>query len=319
MKSPRYGVTCNNEVTGATMDNTRRILLAHGAAATAALSAGTAVVATRVVVADVDPISLAFWRYLIGSLCFLPVLPLLWPKHRLTFRDVATIAGLGVLFFCLFTWGFNAALDIIPAARGAVGLATVPIQTLIVAALFGREVMGGRKIASVALAFVGVAVVFGPAAFSDRSGGALRGDAFMLMGVFCAALYSVFSRNSLRAHGPLFVTALAMMFGAIALLALATATNGSPTWPNLPGAGWAALLFLGTFAGAVQFALFTWALRWLPPSTAVIYIALNPITAMLLGALLLGEAVTPALVLGLALVLTAILLSAGLLSRKKSS
>lgn len=298
------------------MDETRKTLLAHAAAATAALSAGTAVVATRVVVADLDPISLAFWRYLIGSACFLPVLPTLWPRHRLNVRDIATIAGLGVLFFCLFTWGFNAALDIIPAARGAVGLATVPIQTLIVAVLFRREIMTGRKLVSVVLAFLGVAVVFGPAAMGGTSEGAWRGDIYMLLGVFCAALYSVFSRQSLRTHGPLFVTALAMMFGATALLAISIGTIGGPAWPVLAPSSWLALLFLGTFAGAVQFALFTWALRWLPPSTTVIYISLNPLTAMLLGALLLGEAVTTRLILGLTLVLAAILLSSGLLKRK---
>ena len=221
---------------------------------------------------------------------------------------------MGLLFFCLFTWGFNAALEIIPAARGAVGLATAPIQTLVVAALFGRELMTPRKIASVALAFIGIAIVFGPAAFAEGASGALRGDVYMLLGVLCAALYSVFSRYSLQAHGALFVTALAMMFGAAALLVLSAATAGGPVLPTLTPTGWMALVFLGTFAGAIQFALFTWALRWLPPSTTVLYIALNPITAMLLGALLIDEAVTLSLILGLALVLTAITLSSGLLN-----
>ncbi len=300
------------------MDDSKRTLLAHCAAATAALSAGTAVVATRFVVGEVNPIDLAFWRYLIGSACFLPVLPMLWPAHRLTARDVGTIAVLGLLFFCLFTWGFNAALEVLPAARGAVGLATVPIQTLLVAALFGREAMSARKLGAVALAFAGVAVVFGPAAFGEAGAGVWRGDLYMLAGVFCAALYSVFSRQSLRAHGPLFVTALAMMFGAAALLGLSLATTGGPAWPSLDSTGWAALLFLGTFAGAVQFALFTWALRWLPPSTTVIYIALNPITAVILGGLLLGEAITTVLLLGLALVLAGIGLASGLIGRRRT-
>lgn len=300
------------------MDGTRRTLLAHGAAATAALSAGTAVVATRFVVGDLDPISLAFWRYLIGSICFLPVLPLLWPKHRLTARDIGTVAVLGLWFFCLFTWGFNAALEVIPAARGAVGLATVPIQTLVVAALFGREMMNLRKVSAVALAFTGVAVVFGPAALGEAEAMPWRGDVYMLAGVFCAALYSVFSRASLRAHGPLFVTALAMVFGTVALLFLSLVTDGGPSRPSLDKTGWAALLFLGTFAGAVQFALFTWALRWLPPSTTVIYVALNPITAVILSGLLLGEAITALSLIGLALVLAGIAMSTGLLKWHRS-
>ncbi|MEM7633477.1 MAG: DMT family transporter [Pseudomonadota bacterium] len=291
-----------------------KTVLAHLAAAVAALSAGTAVVATRFVIGETDPISLAFYRYLIGSLCFLPLLPFIWPKERVSASEFGKIAVLGLLFFCLFTWGFNAALEVIPAARGAVGLATVPIQTLIVAAIFGREAMTARKIASVAIAFAGIAIVFGPAAMNVSPDGTLFGDAAMLLGVFCAALYSVFSRASLMKHGPLFVTAIAMMFGALALLVLSLVTTGVPGVPGFSTKGWIAVVFLGTFAGAIQFALFTWALRWLPPSMPVLYISLNPIMAMVLGVLLIGETVTWPLVFGLALVLTAILLGSGVLS-----
>ena len=47
-----------------------KILLAHAAAAAAALCAGTAVVATRFVIGETDPISLVFYRYLISIICF---------------------------------------------------------------------------------------------------------------------------------------------------------------------------------------------------------------------------------------------------------
>ncbi len=291
-----------------------KVALAHGAAAIAALTAGGAVVATRFVVGETDPISLAFYRYLIGSICFLPLLPFIWPKDGVSAAETGRIAVLGLLFFCLFTLGFNTALDIIPAARGAVGLATMPIQALIVAALFGREVLTGRKVSSVVIAFLGIAIVFGPAAFNVSSAGTSFGDAAMLLGVFCAALYSVFSRHSLQKHGALFVTALAMMFGALSLLILIITTSGVPSLPSFSANGWMAVLFLGVFAGAIQNALFTWALCWIPPSTTVLYISLNPITAMVLGILLIGESVTLPLIVGLALVLTAIFLGSGLLS-----
>jgi len=72
-----------------------------------------------------------------------------------------------------------------------------------------------------------------------------------------------------------------------------------------------AVLFLGTVAGALQFSLFMWALRRLPPTTTVLYLTLNPITAMILGAALLGETVTPALMAGMALVLGGIFVGGG--------
>jgi drug/metabolite transporter (DMT)-like permease len=196
-----------------------KIYLAHAAAAIAALSAGFAVVATRYVITETDPLSLVFYRYLISVLYLVPVLPALWPREGLPRTEIAKIAIFGVLFFVLFPWAFNASLEINPAARGAVGLATIPIQTLIVAVAFGREKMTIAKVLGILFAFLGISVAFGPAAFAQQSASHLFGDGLMLLGVLCAAVYSVFSRPVLSRHGALFVTALAMVF-AVAALAL---------------------------------------------------------------------------------------------------
>ncbi|MBV1693700.1 MAG: DMT family transporter [Hyphomicrobiales bacterium] len=293
-----------------------KTLLAHAAAA-AALSAGTAVVATRFVIGETDPISLVFFRYLVSIICFVPILPMLWPQSGLDAAEYAKIAGFGVLFFVLFPWTFNAALQCNPAARGAVGLATIPIQTLLVAAIFGREQLSISKAVGVLLAFSGIAVAFGGAAFGRDTGSYLLGDCLILLSGLCAAIYSVFGRSTLMRHGPLFVTALAMVFAVAALIPVvvlpAVALKGSAAaLPAFSFSGWMAVLFLGSFAGAVQFSLYMWALRWLPPTTTTLYLTLNPITAMVLGIVLLGERLTIELILGLVLVLIGILVGSGL-------
>jgi drug/metabolite transporter (DMT)-like permease len=294
-----------------------RIVLAHAAAAVAALSAGTAVVATRMVVSETDPLSLVFYRYVVSVLCFVPFLPYIWPHKRLGAIEYVRIALFGILFFVLFPWAFNASLQYIPAARGAVGLATIPVQTLIVSAAFGREKLTASKIIGVALAFLGVLVAFGTAAFSGGSSGYHVGDVLMLLGAFCAAIYSVFSRATLMRHGPLFVTALAMAFAVAALLPYAALKQGFGTSDVFSYKGWIAVLFLGTVGGVMQFSLFMWALRWLPPTTTVLYLTLNPITAMVLGIMMLGESITLELVAGMALVLAGILAGTGALSLSK--
>ena len=291
-----------------------KIVLAHAAAAAAALSAGAAVVATRFVIAETDPISLVFYRYLISVVCFVPLLPAIWPLARLAASEYAKIALFGILFFVLFPWAFNAALQYNPAARGAVGLATVPIQTLLVAVAFGKERLTATKISGVALAFSGITVAFGAAAFRRDNSSALLGDGLMLVGVLCAAVYSVFSRATLMRHGPLFVTALAMAFAVAALLPIVAFRQPAIALPAFSPQGWMALLFLGTIAGTVQFSLFMWALRWLSPTTTVLYLTLNPVTAMLLGTALLGEKLTTELVAGMTLVLAGILIGNGLYS-----
>ncbi|MBM3568629.1 MAG: DMT family transporter [Alphaproteobacteria bacterium] len=292
-----------------------RTLLAHAAAAAAALSAGTAVVATRFAIGETDPLSLVFFRYLISVLCFAPFLPMLWPRQGLSLPEAAKIALFGILFFVLFPWGFNASLEIVPAARGAVGLATVPIQTLLVAAAFGRESLTVAKIGGVLLAFGGIAVAFGAAALGQVGADYLLGDVLMLLGVLCAAVYSVFSRPTLMRHGPLFVTAMGMAVSVVTL-APVVAVGGGMALPAFSFGGWLALLFLGSFAGALQFSLYMWALRWLPPTTTALYLTLNPIAAMALGTILLGEALTAELVAGLVLILGGILVGAGLFKLK---
>ncbi len=292
---------------GSCMMNT--YTFANLAAATAALSAGASVVATRLVVGETDPVTLAFYRYVIATLCMAPVLFVLWPRSGVPVRDLATIASLGALFFGFFPWAFSASLHYTTAARGAIGLATMPIQTLMVAALFGRESLTRTKVLSVSLAFAGIAVAFGSAALTSGSVDSLIGDSLMLLGVLSAAIYSVFGRPMLQRYNPLFVTASGMVCGALALFPLAAMGGAVTSVPTFTPNGWLALLFLGTMGGAIQFALFTWALRWLPPTRTVIYLTLNPISAMFLAAVLLGEAITIILIIGLGLVMSGIFLA----------
>jgi drug/metabolite transporter (DMT)-like permease len=285
--------------------------LANFAAASAALSAGASVVATRLVVAETDPVTLAFYRYVIATICIAPVLIARWPTCSMPMRDTATIASLGALFFGFFPWAFSAALQYTTAARGAIGIATIPIQTLILAVVFGREVLTYAKLLSVSLAFVGVVVAFGSAALSLKRPDYLIGDGLMLLGALSAAIYSVFARPVLQRYDSLFVTGCGMVFGALALLPLAALAGAVSSVPRFTVNGWFALLFLGTIGGALQFALFIWALRWLPPIRTVIYLTLNPMSAMFLAAVYLDEAITIHLVIGLGLVMSGIFLDNG--------
>jgi drug/metabolite transporter (DMT)-like permease len=167
------------------------------------------------------------------------------------------------------------------------------------------------KVVGVLLAFSGIVVAFGTAALGRSDSNYLIGDGLMLLGVFCAAIYSVFSRPTLMRHGPLFVTALAMAFAVAALSPAIALRPEGLALPVLSPKGWMAVVFLGTIAGVAQFSLFMWALRWLSPTTTVLYLTLNPIAAMVLGIVVLEESLTAELVGGMALVLAGILVGSG--------
>jgi len=119
----------------------------------------------------------------------------------------------------------------------------------------------------------------------------------------------VWSRPMLMRYGAPPVTTIGMVAGSLALAPLAFADGFTTHLRTITPAGWGAVLFLGTLGGAVGFGLWTWALQRSTPSRVAVFLALNPITAIALGALLLGEPVTIRLLVGLAAVLSGIQLA----------
>jgi drug/metabolite transporter (DMT)-like permease len=107
-------------------------------------------------------------------------------------------------------------------------------------------------------------------------------------------------------HGPLFVTAVRMAFAVAALLPVIAVGQGGLALPAFMAKRWIAPIFLGAIAGAVQFLPFMWGLRWLPPTTTVLYLPPNLIAAMVLGIVALGECLTDELLAGMAFVLMGI-------------
>jgi drug/metabolite transporter (DMT)-like permease len=82
--------------------------------------------------------------------------------------------------------------------------------------------------------------------------------------------------------------------------------QGGLALPAFMAKRWIAPIFLGAIAGAVQFLPFMWGLRWLPPTTTVLYLPPNLIAAMVLGIVALGECLTDELLAGMAFVLMGI-------------
>ncbi|MEJ8850538.1 DMT family transporter [Variovorax rhizosphaerae] len=139
---------------------------------------GTAIGATRYLAGATDPLTLGFFRFGIGFVLLLPIA--LWRRERWPgVRDWPATAALGLLFFGLFPVLFNAALIHTTAARGALALSTLPLLTMLIAALFRVERLTRRKTAGVLIATGGVALAL-LAGLAHAPEGAWRGDLLMV-------------------------------------------------------------------------------------------------------------------------------------------
>lgn len=271
--------------------------LPAAAAAATGVFVGSTMVATRFVIEQSSPASLALLRYLIGFLCLLPP-TLMAARVRFARHDLLPIAVLGIMQFGIVITLLNYALQYIPSARAALIFATVPLQTMLLAALLGHERMTLAKSSGVLLTIAGVGLALGDKvmAAGDTPAGWL-GELAVLGSALSAAVCSVLYRPYLRKYPTLPVSAYAM-FASVAFLALPAAGEGFfAAFPEFTSLGWLAVIFIGTSSG-IGYYLWLWALNNTTPTKVTVFLSLSPVTAALLGAFLLGETLTPLLILG---------------------
>lgn len=257
--------------------------------------------ATRSVADQAGPASLAFLRYFIGFCCLLPP-TLLTPRTRVRRADLVPIALLGIGQFGILVVLLNYALQSIPSARAALIFATMPLLTMLLGAARGSEPVTVEKTVGVLLTILGVRFALGDKALQPSSAvGAWAGELAAFASALCGAVCSVLYGPYVRKYPTLLVSAVAMLASVGFLAVLASGETLFSGRPRLTAGGWLAVLFIGISSG-VGYYLWLWALKRATPTSVTVFLALSPVTAAALAALLLGEEVSTFLISGLACV-----------------
>jgi drug/metabolite transporter (DMT)-like permease len=268
--------------------------LALLAAAATGIQVGATIVASRGVVADVPPLTLALLRYAIGVLSLLPFalkdFKHFWPSTQTQqqvnapfskAKDLSIMLLLGVGQFAVLIALLNLGLQHVPAARAALLFALFPLLTLVMSVGLGHERPTASLVWGVLLSIAGVALSLGPRLLGAQ-GGAWWGHAAVLGSATVGALCSVAYRPYLRRYPTLAVSALAMGASVVFLAVVALVEH----WPTrvlaLPLRHWGIIAFIGLSSGAAYFA-WLYALKHESPTRVTVFLALNPPTAALLG------------------------------------
>ncbi len=286
-------------------------LAANAGAFVAAVLFGSSVVAVRVTVQEVPPLSLAVLRFGQGGLLLVFVLLLVGGRNvlRVKWRDLPLLVLLGAIFFAVFPVTFNASLRLIEASRGALLLATIPLWSALLARISRSERLAPRQFVGVLISLAGVGLALAERGAGGQGGlQTLAGDALMLVTALCGAAYGVLAQRAFARYAALTVTAYAMVLGTLLLLPAAVAEGLVGVLPRQDRQTVALLLFLGVFGGALGFFLWTFALTRLTPTQVAVYINLNPLVAMVLAAALLAERLTLVFAAGFGVVLVGVLL-----------
>lgn len=272
------------------------------AAAAAGVQVGAAIVASRFVVAEVPPLTLALLRYAIAFMCVAPfalrALRGFAPAQGAR-RDLLAMAALGIGQFAVLIALLNWGLQHVGAAQAALIFSLLPLLTLLLGAASGRERISPWLMAGVLLSIAGVALSLAPKLAAPQ-GGHWWGEAAVLGSACVGAVCSVAYRPFLQRYPTVPVSAYAMLASVLFLALLALGEQWPQRVPLLPGQVWAVTAFIGVSSGVGYF-WWLYALKHESPTRVTVFLALNPATAAVLGWALLGEAMHPATLAGLAL------------------
>jgi drug/metabolite transporter (DMT)-like permease len=276
---------------------TKTTILASLAAAIVGIQIGSAIVATRYVIDQTQPGSLALLRYSLGFVCLL--FPLL-SSARVPFsrRDILPLSLLGITQFGVVVVLLNYALQFTPAARAALIFASLPLQTMVIAAFFGYERLTLAKSLGVVLTIIGAGFVLGEGGFDTRNAQGWLGDMAVFISALAAAICTVLYRPYLQRYPTVQVSSLAMLASVVFLTFLAASEGFFDAFPRFTLEGWLAVLFIGIGSG-LGYYLWLWALNNASPTKVTIFLSLNPITAAGLGVFFLEEKLTATLLIGI--------------------
>ncbi|MGZ6643764.1 MAG: EamA family transporter [Solirubrobacteraceae bacterium] len=267
---------------------------------------GSTYVGIRLLVETVPPLLGAAIRFLVAGGAMLAFLAARGRPVRVSRRALAGAALMGLLLPAGGNGLVTVAERHVPSGLAALILASIPLWVVVLRATVGRERVKAATYAGVALGLVGLAVLLLPG-----SRPAAAGIGAMALLVLAAASWATGSFVSPRLPMPgdrLVAVAWQLVFGG-AFLAAGAVIAGEPSGFHLADVSWrswAGLAYLISFGSWLAYTSYNWLLGGVAISKVATYAYVNPVVAVILGFLILGETIAATALAGAALVIAAV-------------
>jgi drug/metabolite transporter (DMT)-like permease len=269
---------------------------------------GTSFIATKIAVGEISPTAVVWLRFAMGLpiLLFAVVMrkQFAFPKGN----EWLYFALLGFLGISFHQWLQSNGLKTAQATTTAWIVSTSPAFIAILGWLILKEKLNLLQTSGIVLAMVGVLAVVSKGDLSTMVVGKFGtyGDFLILISSVNWAVFSILSRRGLKNHPSTMMTFWVMTLGWLITSVAFFANKNYIDIPQLDLRGWTAMIFLGVFTtGLAYFAWFD-ALAQLPAAQTGAFLFIEPLTSMVVAAIILNETITFVSVFGGVVILVGI-------------
>ncbi|MET4745928.1 DMT family transporter [Bradyrhizobium sp. RT11b] len=258
---------------------------------------------------ELPPLTLVFLRVALGAAILLPLLRMQGiglPKGMAGWKPFVAIGLLNnVIPFSLIVLGQT----FIPSGLASILNATTPLFTVMVMAAAGEEALQMRRVAGVALGLAGGIILRGWG-IETRPGQGL-GILLCLGGAFSYGFAALAARRLLKDAPPL-GTATFQLMASTVMMAVVAGAMEQPWHLSMPGlTTWLAVLGLAALSTALAYIVFFQIIRRSGATNVMLVTLLIPVTAILLGWLVLGEPISAREIAGAIVIGSALLVIDG--------
>ena len=259
---------------------------------------GTTWMASKVGIKYIPALQLSGLRHLIGGglyvLYFALFKKMVPQKHQFI-----QIAWMSILMFVLSNGLSVLSVVYMPSGLGAVVGAIAPIWVVLFSVfVFKRIKIKPQTILGIVVGFLGVIITFyeflGDILHSDFSLGIIFG----VISSITWALGTLFTAKQTKDMDPYFAMGWQMFLSGLILNTISFASGNFVNYNKIPAEGWYSIAYLVIIGSVIAFGAYIYALKRLPATLVSIHSYINPIVAILIGTILMNEALTTFIFIG---------------------
>ena len=258
---------------------------------------GAMYVISKVVMEVIPPFSLLTSRLILGSLSLLAIAFFQGKKLNINKKTFVQILGVGFIGYGI-SLGFQfVGTHLSTAANGSLVTSATPAFVLIFAALILKEKITNKHLIALSIASLGVIAVIDPRS-AQLDSSLFWGNISLVAAALTWALYSVLVRKITRDTDVLIFSLVAFLGGMPTSIAASAYEISHQGLGEITLGVIAGILFLGIIATALAMYLWNTAFALLDASLASLTFFAQPVVGTILGAIFLGETVTPLFLFG---------------------
>jgi drug/metabolite transporter (DMT)-like permease len=269
---------------------------------------GASFVATKVALQYTSPDVVVWLRFAMGVV-ILGIAVLVRGKFALPDKwDWMYFALLGFLGITFHQWLQSNGLVTAQATTTAWIVATTPIFMALLGWLALKEKLSWLQVGGIILSTIGVMLVVTRGDLSQLIGGKFGtlGDFLILISAPNWAVFSILSRRGLKKYPATLMMFYVMAFGLFFSSIIFFSQGGIGQIGKIPWDGWAGIAFLGIFCSGLAYIFWYDALQALPAAQTGAFLYLEPVSTLIIAALILGEHLFLAAMIGGALILSGV-------------